>query len=70
MTGATDLTGVIPVDNTRLIRIEARGANRIIRHESASSTAANRFALGADLTINAGEVYQFIYTDSRWRRVL
>ena len=70
LTGATDLTGVIPVDNTRLLRIEASGANRIIRHESASSTAANRFSIGADLTINAGEVYQFIYTSSRWRRIL
>lgn len=70
LSAADDLTGVVAVDNTRLIRIEARGANRIIRHESTSSTAANRFALGADLTINAGEVYQFIYTDSRWRRVL
>lgn len=70
LTGATDLTGVVPVDNTRLLRIEARGASRIIRHESASSTAANRFSIGSDLTINAGEVYQFIYTDSRWRRIL
>lgn len=70
LTGATDLTGVVFVDNTRLLRIEARGGNRIIRHESASSIAANRFSIGADLTINAGEVYQFIYTDSRWRRVL
>ena len=67
LTGATDLTGVVPVDNTRLLRIEARSASRIIRHESASSTAANRFSIGADLTINTGEVYQFIYTDSRWR---
>ena len=70
LTGADDLTGVVAVDNTRLLRIEARGASRIIRHESASSTAANRFSIGSDLTINAGEVYQFIYTDSRWRRVL
>lgn len=70
LTGATDLTGVVFVDNTRLLRIAASGVNVIIRDQSVSSTAANRFALGADLTINAGEVYQFIYTDSRWRRVL
>jgi hypothetical protein len=70
LTGATDLTGVVFVDNTRLLRIEARGGNRIIRDQSASSIAANRFALGADLTINDGEVYQFIYTNTRWRRVL
>jgi len=70
LTGATDLTGVVFVDNTRLLRIEARGGARIIRDQSASSTDVNRFALGADLTINDGEVYQFIYTNSRWRRVL
>jgi hypothetical protein len=69
LTGADDLTGVVGQQG-RLLRIEARGGNRIIRDQSASSTATNRFALGADLTINAGEVYQFIYTDSRWRRVL
>jgi len=70
LTGCDDVTGIVAVDNTRLIRIEARGASRIIRDQSASSTAGNRFALGADLTINDGEVYQFIYTNSRWRRVL
>jgi hypothetical protein len=70
LTGCDDLTGIVFVDNTRLIRIEAVGASRIIRDQSASSTAANRFSLGADLTINDGEVYQFIYTTSRWRRVL
>jgi hypothetical protein len=70
LTGATDLTGVVFVDNTRLLRIEARGVSPIIRDQSASSIAANRFALGADLTINDGEVYQFIYTNTRWRRVL
>ena len=70
LTGATDLTGVVFVDNTRLLRIEARGGSRIIRDQSPSSTDVNRFALGADLTINDGEVYQFIYTNSRWRRVL
>jgi hypothetical protein len=70
LTGANDLTGIVPVDNTRLLRIEARGGARIIRDQSTSSTDVNRFAIGADLTINDGEVYQFIYTNSRWRRVL
>jgi hypothetical protein len=70
LTGADDLTGVVFVDNTRLLRIEARGGARIIRDQSALSTNVNRFTLGADLTINDGEVYQFIYTNSRWRRVL
>jgi hypothetical protein len=70
LTGATELTGVVFVDNTRLLRIEARGVSPVIKDQNAGSIAANRFALGADLTINDGEVYQFIYTNSRWRRVL
>jgi hypothetical protein len=73
LTGADDLTGVVPAlitGRARKLLIEASGASRIIRDQSASSTAANRFSLGADLTINDGEVYQFIYTTSRWRRVL
>jgi hypothetical protein len=73
LTGADDLTGVVPAlitGRARKLLIEARGASRIIRDQSASSTDANRFSLGADLTINDGEVYQFIYTNSRWRRVL
>ena len=74
LTAATDLTGVIPVTTTtgRLLRIESRvGGGVIIRHESASSTAANRFTLpgAVDLTIANGEVYTFIYTNGRWRRV-
>ena len=69
LTGSTDLTGVIG-EAGRLLRIEARGVSPIIRNDSASSTAANRFSIGSDLTINDGEVYQFIYTNARWRRVL
>jgi len=73
LTLADDLTGVVPVTtNTgRLLRIEGRNAGGvIIRHDSASSTAANRFSIGADLTIANGEIYTFIYTNARWRRVL
>jgi hypothetical protein len=73
LTLADDLTGVVPVTtNTgRLLRIEGRNATGvIIRHDSASSTAANRFSIGADLTIANGEIYTFIYTNARWRRVL
>jgi len=74
LSAATDLTGVLPVTTTtgRLLRIESRVAGGvIIRHESASSTAANRFTLpgAVDLTIANGEVYTFIYTNGRWRRV-
>jgi hypothetical protein len=73
LTLADDLTGVVPVTtNTgRLLRIEGRNATGvIIRHDSASSTAANRFSIGSDLTIANGEIYTFIYTNARWRRVL
>jgi hypothetical protein len=75
LTTATDLTGVVPVSTTtgRELKIESRvGGGVIIRHESASSTAANRFTLpgAVDLTIANGEVYTFIYTNGRWRRVL
>lgn len=75
LTTATDLTGVVPVSTTtgRELKIEGRvGGGVIIRHESASSTAANRFTLpgAVDLTIANGEVYTFIYTNGRWRRAL
>jgi len=67
LTGCDDVTGIVAVDNTRLIRIEARGASRIIRHESASSTATNRFSIGSDLTITDGQILTFIYSNNRWR---
>jgi hypothetical protein len=75
LTLADDLTGVVPVTtNTgRELKIEGRNAGGvIIRHDSASSTAANRFSLpgATDLTIANGEVYTFIYTNSRWRLVI
>jgi len=75
LTAATDLTGVVPVSTTtgRELKIEGRvGGGVIIRHESASSTAENRFTLpgAVDLTIANGEVYTFIYTNGRWRRAL
>jgi hypothetical protein len=75
LTQADDLTGVVPVTTTtgRELKIEGRNAGGvIIRHESASSTAANRFSLpgATDLTIANGEVYTFIYTNGRWRRAL
>lgn len=75
LTLADELTGVIPVTTTtgRLLRIENRKAGTlIIRHESASSTAANRFSLpsSADINMNQNDIYTFIYTNSRWKRVV
>jgi hypothetical protein len=71
LTAATDLTGAVGEQGRNLL-IEARGVNVIIRHESASSTAANRFFLpgAVDLTINSTEIYNFIYTNGRWRKIL
>jgi len=74
-TQATEITGIVegsmPANSSREIYLmNQTGGSLIIRDESASSTATNRFALGADLTINDDEIYQFIYVNSRWRRVL
>lgn len=70
LAGATELTGVVPVDTTlgRKLIIYASGADRLIRHESLSSSAANRFSIGADMTIPNGTFQEFIYIQSRWRR--
>jgi len=72
LTLANDLTGVVPVTtNTgRELKIEGRNPSGvIIRHDSASSTAANRFSFpgGFDLNILNGQVFTFIYTNGRWR---
>jgi hypothetical protein len=69
LTGSGDLTGIVG-EQGRLLRIEARGGDRIIRHENIASLVANRFSIISDLTINNGEIYTFLYTNSRWRRVL
>jgi hypothetical protein len=70
-----ELTGVNPVttNTARLLRITSTNAGgALLKHEDAGSTAANRFALpgAADITINQNEIYTFIYTNGRWRRVL
>jgi hypothetical protein len=70
-----ELTGVDPVttNTARLLRVTSTNAGgAVLKHEDAGSTAANRFALpsAADITINQNEIYTFIYTNGRWRRVL
>jgi hypothetical protein len=75
LTQADELTGVVPVTTTlgRELKIyTSKSGGVIIRHENASSTAANRFSLpgAADITINNGEAYMFIYISGRWRRCL
>jgi hypothetical protein len=71
---APDLTGIIPLANTvggwrRYTLVNRSGGNMTIRHQSASSTAANRFDIigAADLTVPEKGVVIITYTQgSRW----
>jgi hypothetical protein len=71
-TQADTLTGVVvgSGNEDRLLRIYSDGTTLTIKDEDANSTAVNRFDLGSDLVVSDKEIYSFIYTDSRWRRVL
>lgn len=65
----TGLSGGAAGNRIRLFNIGSFAV--VLKHESASSTAANRFALpgAADLTLNAGHCVVLWYdgTSSRWR---
>ena len=65
-----DITGLSGGADGRVILIHNVGSNNIVlKDESSSSSAANRFALNADITIGAdqGCVLQYDSTSSRWR---
>jgi hypothetical protein len=65
-----DLTGLSGGTSGRLLIISNIGSfDLVIKDESASSTAANRFALNADITLQSDESMMFYYdaTSSRWR---
>lgn len=65
-----DVTGITGGRKGRVLRIFNIGAqDLVLKNEAAGSTAANRIALGADLTIGAGEGAGLMYdsTSSRWR---
>lgn len=65
-----NITGVTNGRKGRQMRVYNVGAQDVVLvNESASSTAANRFALGADLTIGPAEgaVLWYDSTSSRWR---
>lgn len=65
-----NITGITNGRQGRELRVFNVGsADAVLVNESASSTAANRIALGADLTIGAGEGATLWYdsTSSRWR---
>lgn len=68
-----DLTGLTGGSDGRLMIVHNVGSNALVlKNESASSTAANRFALGgADVTLAANQsvTLQYDSTSSRWRSV-
>jgi hypothetical protein len=68
--GTFNITGLSGGADGRLIIIHNIGSSSIILiDESASSSAANRFALIGDITLNADSVgiFQYDSTSSRWR---
>lgn len=67
-----NITGLQGGASGRTLFVHNVGSNNIVlKDESASSTAANRFALTADLTLSADSVaiLQYDSTSSRWRAV-
>lgn len=67
-----NLTGLQGGADGRLLILHNIGSqNAVLKDESASSTAANRFALNADVTLGADQaaLLQYDSTSSRWRLV-
>lgn len=65
-----DITGIVKgVDGQMFILHNVGSFNIVLKDESASSTAANRFALNADVTIAPDQSVSIWYdsTSSRWR---
>lgn len=65
-----DITGLIAADSGRVIMIHNIGTNPLVfKDESVSSSAANRFALNADVTLSADQSLLLLYdkTSARWR---
>jgi hypothetical protein len=66
------ITGLAAGTDGRIIVIHNVGSNDLVlANESASSTAANRFAIGADTTLSANTSISLRYdaTSSRWRAI-
>jgi hypothetical protein len=68
-----NITGLAGGSDGRLIIIHNIGATNaiVLKDENAGSTAANRFALTADITLTADSVVllQYDSTSSRWRNI-
>ena len=67
-----DITGIVPNlngDGRLLILANVGTSSIVLKDESASSTASNRFALKADITLSAdgGALLWYDGTSSRWR---
>lgn len=65
-----DITGLAGGSDGRLLLLHNVGAqNIVLKDESASSTAGNRFALSADVTLAGDQstLLQYDSTSSRWR---
>lgn len=68
-----NLTGLAGGADGRVVIIHNIGAfGLVLKDESASSAAANRFALNADVTLGADQaaIFQYDSTSSRWRAVV
>jgi hypothetical protein len=66
------ITGLQGGADGRIVIIHNVGSNAIVlKDEDAGSSAANRFALNADLTLSADEcaILQYDSTSSRWRQI-
>lgn len=67
-----DVTGLQGGSDGRVLIVHNVGAqNIVLKDEAAGSTAGNRFALAADLTLSADSVIvlQYDSTSSRWRAI-
>lgn len=67
-----DITGLAGGADGRVIYLYNVGSqNVVLKNESGSSTAANRFGFGADLTLTPSQGASIIYdsTSSRWRTI-
>jgi hypothetical protein len=70
-TGNVNITGITAGEDGRVLILTNRDAtdNITLVNESASSTAANRFAIGSDITFGPGysAVLRYDIASSRWR---
>lgn len=73
VTSACDLTGIDSLVSAgrRLVIMNVGSANLTLKDESASSSAANRMDISADITLSAGSSIELWYDEasSRWRHL-